>query len=212
MTRGAGVGQEWGAEQWGPVASWFAGALILAAVVVALRQAKIAQHESRRLYIARLIDHEASRSPLQTFYDRWVGVIQPPLFVALAILHGTDVYDAVSGINDGIAKMSNEETDGGFVDIRNAMFADALRRIGHRPVTTPLTDTSKDIIDRHNEHLQLLQQHFSLSREDVEKASARTGNARHDSLTPRPAQRRPTARRPVGAQPPGRGRPGRRRG
>jgi hypothetical protein len=51
----------WGAPQWGPVATWFAGAATLAAVVVALRQANIARRETKRLQLARLVDHEASR-------------------------------------------------------------------------------------------------------------------------------------------------------
>jgi hypothetical protein len=196
---GAGVGQEWGAEQWGPVAAWLAGAATLAAVVVALRQAGIAQrqamqtrHESMDLQVARLVDHEVSRRRecikavsdlwaalvgmtiefrsftdyldnlpsnfdgrlprlrdvppermgesyanelgrrFQTFFDRWVGVIQPPLFVALAILHDTKMYDALNGINDGIADMSKEDTEGGFVGIRKAIFADALQGVGRQ--------------------------------------------------------------------------------
>jgi hypothetical protein len=63
-----GLMGRWGAEQWGPVASWLAGALTLAAVVAALRQAGIAQQqagiaqrESMRLQGDRLVDHEVSR-------------------------------------------------------------------------------------------------------------------------------------------------------
>lgn len=58
---GVGVGQEWGAEQWGPVASWLSGALTLAAVIVALRQALLARRESMRLQRVRIVDHEVSR-------------------------------------------------------------------------------------------------------------------------------------------------------
>jgi hypothetical protein len=231
---GAGFGQEWGAEQWGPVAAWLSGAATLAAVVVALRQANIAlrqsrdaQREARRGQIDRLVDHEVSRrrecikahsdlwaavtgfaiefrsftdyldnlpptfnaslprsgAPaehqgepfadeigrrFETFYDRWLGVIQPPLFVCLAMLHATELYDAAKWINDAIAKMSNEDTEGGFVGIRKAMLPDAQHGIAHRPDTGPLTVMWHDILGRRNEHLRLLQQHFSLRREDVE--------------------------------------------
>jgi hypothetical protein len=221
---GAGVGQEWGAEQWGPVAAWFAGAATLAAVVVALRQANVARRESMDLQLARLMDHEVSRrrecikalgdlwaalagmtiefasftdyldnlprhfdpnrprtdsvpperlgEPLayemgrriQNFYDEWVQVIQPPLFVALALLHGTAMYGAVVGINDGIKKMSAEDTEGGFIDIRKAIVA------GHRPNTQPLTAMWRDILAKRSEHLRLAIQHFSLTREDVERS------------------------------------------
>lgn len=37
----------WGAEHWGPVASWFAGVATVAAVVVALRQANIAAKQAK---------------------------------------------------------------------------------------------------------------------------------------------------------------------
>jgi hypothetical protein len=87
-------------------------------------------------------------------------VIQPPLFVALALLHGSAMYDAVVGINDEIRKISIE----GFPEIRKAIVA------GHRPHTQPLTAMWHDIVGRRNEHLRLAQQHFSLTREDVERS------------------------------------------
>jgi hypothetical protein len=52
---------KWGAEQWGPVAAWFTGAATLTAVAVALRQADTARRETKRLQLARLVDHEVSR-------------------------------------------------------------------------------------------------------------------------------------------------------
>ena len=57
----SGFLNKWGANQWGPLAAWVAGAATLLAVVVALRQANIAQRESRDLQFARLVDHEVSR-------------------------------------------------------------------------------------------------------------------------------------------------------
>jgi hypothetical protein len=224
-----GLVSKWGAEQWGPVAAWVAGALTLFAVVVALRQANIARRESGDLHFARLVDHEVSRRRdcieavsdlwaalagiviefsaftdylinlpqdwqgsvprtdgvpperpgepfiyevgrrFQTFYNGWAGVVQPPLFVALAILHGTEMYDEVEAINDGIVKMSNEDTEGGFIAIREEIFADALQGIGHRPATARLTAMWQDIVGRRYEHLRLVQQHFDLTRKVVER-------------------------------------------
>jgi hypothetical protein len=223
---GAGVGQEWGAEQWGPVAAWLAGALTLVAVVVALRQAAQARREARDLQLARLVDHEVSRrrecidavgdlwgalvsrgieftlftnylgtlpqnfdvtaprtqnvsSPrgqigesygdeyrrrIEDFSNKWVQAVQPPLFVALALLHGTEVYRAVYEINDRIKKMYAEDTDGGFPAIGKVVLA------GHRPDTQPITAMWRDIIALRNEHLRLVIEHFSLKRDDVEKA------------------------------------------
>jgi hypothetical protein len=241
---GVGRGQQWGADQWGPVAAWLSGALTLAAVVVALlqsrtaqRQAAIAQQqadethrESMRLQRARLIDHEVSRRReciqavselwsalvgmvfefssftdylinlptsfngiltradgvpperpgepfineigrhFDTFYQRWIGAIQPSLFVALAVLYGTDMYDAMEKINDDIANMSKEDTEGGFIDIRKRIMPDPQHGLCHRPDTDRLTAMWQDIVGRRFAHLRLLQKHFSLARPDVENA------------------------------------------
>ena len=58
---GFGVGQQWGAPQWRPLAEWLAGAATFAAVVVALRESFRARRESMRAHLARLVDHEVSR-------------------------------------------------------------------------------------------------------------------------------------------------------
>ena len=66
---GAGVGQRVGARtNRGPVAAWLSGAVTLAALIVALRQANIAlsqsrdaQREARQGQMDRLVDHEVSR-------------------------------------------------------------------------------------------------------------------------------------------------------
>jgi hypothetical protein len=224
---GVGYGQQWGANQWGPVAAWLSGAATLAAVVVALRQADIARRESMDLQVARLVDHEVSRRReciqavsdlwaaivsmtiefrtftdwldnlpqsfagnrprtdgerpgepyyreierrFVTFYDRWAGIVQPPLFVALAVLYGTDMYGAVEGINDSIVKMSKEDTEGGFIGIRKQLIPDPQHGFCYRPDTDRLNAMWHDIGGRRYAHLQLMQKHFSLARDDVEKA------------------------------------------
>jgi hypothetical protein len=195
---GAGVGQEWGAEQWGPVAAWFAGAATLAAVVVALRQANIAQREARRGHLARLVDHEVSRrreciealanlwagiTGMQMEFAAWTGKVQtlpldsipeetrrfswewqnriePPLFVALLVLRGTALYDAVGEVNDKINEIKTE----GLEPIRQAV------KDRQRPDTKGITSMWKNITDRRDGHLTLARQHFSLTRKDVERS------------------------------------------
>lgn len=73
---GAGVGQGWGADQWGPVAGWFAGAATLAAVVVALRQANIARHAAMELQVARHVDHAISRRRecIEALANLWAAI------------------------------------------------------------------------------------------------------------------------------------------
>jgi hypothetical protein len=106
----------------------------------------------------------------ETFYASWFRAIQPPLFVALAVLYGTDMYDAVDGINGDIAKISKEETEGGLVDVRKALMPDPQHGLCHRPDIDRLTAMWQDIVGRRFAHLRLVQEHFSLKHEDVENA------------------------------------------
>jgi hypothetical protein len=197
---GAGVGQEWGAEQWGPVASWVASGATFAAVVVALRQAVLGQREARRGQLARLVDHEVSRrreciealanlwaaltgmqmefaawtgnlqtmpvdsirGELQRFSWEWQNKIERPLFVALLVLRGTDVYDAV----DDLAKKTDEIKTDGLEPIRQAI---RERRRPDAAAIEGITSMWKNVIDRRRAHLTLARQHFSLARTDVER-------------------------------------------
>jgi hypothetical protein len=67
---GVGYGQEWGAPQWGPLASWVAGALTFGAVVVALREAGRSQR-------AREVDYEISRRRecIEALADMWGAAV-----------------------------------------------------------------------------------------------------------------------------------------
>jgi hypothetical protein len=90
---GTGFGQQWGAEQWGPVAAWLSSALTLGAVIIALRQAAVAQRQaaiaqaqadiarrgSLQVQLDRLVDHELSRrreciDALSDLWGAFVGV------------------------------------------------------------------------------------------------------------------------------------------
>ena len=204
---GLGAGREWGAEQWGPVAVWLSGAVTLAAVVVALRQAALARHESMRLQLARLVDHEAGRRrecikalvdlwaafsrtnfefsffehtiynmpenfdpkrkrlpddvppdghvgelysdefirALGKFYSKWVEIIQPPLFSALAIFHGTELFAELNEINDKFLKLATEDSEGTFIDLGNKI------KSGKRPDTRTFSNRFGEIYARSEE-------------------------------------------------------------
>jgi hypothetical protein len=75
-------------------------------------------------------------------------------------------------IND-IAKMTKEDTEGGFPEIRNQLIPDPQHGWCYRPDTKPLTTMWHDILGRRYEHLLLVQKHFSLARDDVENALTR---------------------------------------
>lgn len=94
------------------------------------------------------------------FYSKWMETVEPPLFVALALLHGTALYEAVGQVNDGINKMRTE----GFPAIHRAVTS------GHRPDIEPLKAMWTDVAGRRDEQLRLSRQHFSLTRDDIEKS------------------------------------------
>src|SRR6202008_3724453 len=85
----------------------FAGAATLAAVVVALRQARIARRESTRLHLARLVDHEVSRrwECIKAFADLWAAFVG----IAIEFSSFTDylvdlapTFDGISPRDDGV--------------------------------------------------------------------------------------------------------------
>jgi hypothetical protein len=87
---GVGFGQGWGASQWGPLSAWLSSGLTFVAVVVALRQAAIAQ---RHAVVAqsqavdnlrsRLVDYELARrrENLKSLDSLWSGIEKLALFL-----------------------------------------------------------------------------------------------------------------------------------
>jgi hypothetical protein len=221
---GAGFGQGWGANQWGPVAAWLSGAATLAAVVVALRQASIAlrqsrdaQREARRGQVDRLVDHEVSRrrecidalsqlwgalvgmgiefltftqyldgvapqfdpnqqrtpsgvrggqtygdeivQHITDFAEKFTTRIQPPLFRAVLVLHGTPLESAVNQITAGNKTIG----DNGIPSVTSPIMQ------GRRPNTARITTMWHDLLRLRDGHLKLGLEHFSLAPEDVEE-------------------------------------------
>lgn len=84
---GVGYGQRWGAEQWGPLAAWVAGAATFGAVFVALREAARSQR-------AREIDHEignggsASRPSgiSGAGFSAWAAPLKPSLSIWMVLI------------------------------------------------------------------------------------------------------------------------------
>lgn len=100
------------------------------------------------------------REEIRKFSSQWQNRIEPPLFAALLVLRGTDLYEAVSEVNEKINEIKLQGLD----TIKDAVTA------GRRPNTQPITAMWDDIVGRRDSHLALARQHFSLEREDVEKS------------------------------------------
>ncbi|MGO9386195.1 MAG: hypothetical protein ACLP4W_30070 [Mycobacterium sp.] len=58
---------------------------------------------------------------------------------------------------------------GSFADIRKTIFGDVQGGIGRRPDTTAFITTWQTILAQREKHLELAQQHFSLTHKDVEE-------------------------------------------
>jgi hypothetical protein len=97
---------------------------------------------------------------IRDFAEKFTSKLQPPLFRALLVLRGTPLQTAVEKINDGITEVGRE----GLPTITRPIMQ------GHRPDTTPITKMCQDVLRRRDEHLKLAQEHFSLTRQDVEEA------------------------------------------
>jgi len=68
---GVGFGSAWGAEQWGPLAAWLAGAATFGAVIVALRVSscgRSARRHQRRGRRAGLRPYQHHRKPRRAGY------------------------------------------------------------------------------------------------------------------------------------------------
>ncbi len=102
---------------------------------------------------------------LRVFMTRWVEHVEPPLFVARALLHDTRLNAAVNQISADIKKINNE--------IVPAMTEVMISEYGRRPDTKPFDDAWKRLMSRRDEHLKLALEHFSLSLDDVQRAALR---------------------------------------
>lgn len=113
-------------------------------------------------------DPDATNQPLayeiqaqyETYIARWVETVEPPLFVALAMLKGTPLYEPLREFNTMLADFKNSEIKNLNDSVFNSM----------RPDTTSLSDAWKAILATRQQHLDLAQEHFSLNLADVEAA------------------------------------------
>ncbi len=113
-------------------------------------------------------DPDATDQPLafevgaqyETFIAKWTETVEPPLFVALALLKGTPLYEPLRELNLMLADYKREELP---------KLTATLPR-GQRPNTTSVRDTWNKILGTRQTHLDLAQEHFSLSLEDVQAA------------------------------------------
>jgi hypothetical protein len=108
---------------------------------------------------------EEIASRIMDFYTKWVQLVEPPLFVARALLQDTPLDAAMTQISGDIRKINNEVLP----PIRDATISEQ----GRRPDTEPFDAAWKELMNRRQEHLDLAREHFSLSLNKVEQAALR---------------------------------------
>lgn len=105
---------------------------------------------------------------IQNFFRRWTETIEPPLFVALALVYGTPVNDGVARINSGINEIRAERIP----QINTAVLA------GRRPDTKSLRENWNSVLALRSEHLSAARHDLSLALVDVERSLRRNGHPR----------------------------------
>jgi hypothetical protein len=116
-------------------------------------------------------DPDATDQPLafevgaqyETYLAKWTETVEPPLFVALALLKGTPLYEPLKQLNKMLADYKTQELPK----------LTATLHLGIRPDTTSVGEAWKAILATRQAHLDLAQEHFSLNLEDVEAATRR---------------------------------------
>lgn len=113
-------------------------------------------------------DPDATNQPLAfevsaqfaTFVAKWIETVEPPLFVALALLMGTPLYEPLRELNLMLTDYKRLELP---------KLTATLPR-GTRPDTTSVRDAWNEILGKRQAHLDLAQKYFSLNLEEVEAA------------------------------------------
>lgn len=95
-------------------------------------------------------------------YEKFVAIlvetVEPPLFVALAMLKGTPLYEPLRDLNQM------------FTNYKSVEMAALVAQPGFTPDTKSVREAWKAILAVRQQHLDLAQEHFSLNLADVEAA------------------------------------------
>lgn len=114
------------------------------------------------------VDPDATDQPLAfevgaqyaMYLAKWTETVEPPLFVALAMLKGTPLFEPLRELNKMLADYKTVELPRTTVTLP----------LGIRPDTTSLAESWSAILATRQAHLDLAQEHFSLDLADVEAA------------------------------------------
>lgn len=95
---------------------------------------------------------------VENFVSRWTELVEPPLFIALALLKNTPFDEPMKDINKGIRDLLEKE----LFDVLKVGI------VGQRPDITTLDQKWKALVRKREEHLNLTRKHFSLDLKSIE--------------------------------------------
>lgn len=109
---------------------------------------------------------------IKSFVNKWTEIVEPPLFVALALLKETPFDEPMKDVNARVRDLVEK-------DLPEVLKID---HVGHRPDISVLDRKWKELLRKREEHLNLTRTHFSLDLDVVESQIRR----RHRSPSERP--------------------------
>jgi hypothetical protein len=95
----------------------------------------------------------------ESFVAKWADTIEPRLFTALALLHGTPLDEPLRELNVKLAEVIRTQVP---------LLAEQFKE-GRRPDTSSMRAAWNDVAGRRQEHLDLARQHFGLALADVHR-------------------------------------------
>lgn len=93
-----------------------------------------------------------------SFFTKWGELVEPPLFVALALVKNTPIDEPMKEINTGIRDLMEKELP----KVMN------VEMMGRRPDITIFDQKWKTILRNREEHLNLARAHFAVDLKTVE--------------------------------------------
>jgi hypothetical protein len=97
---------------------------------------------------------------MQNFLGKWTELVEPPIFIALALLKDTPFDDPMIDVNTRIRDLLEKEL--------HKVLTSTVQAVGRRPDVTTLDRKWKELTGKREEHLNLTRKHFSLDLNKVE--------------------------------------------
>lgn len=103
------------------------------------------------------------RQRVEEFLTKWTSTVEPPLFMALALLQDTPLDQPIKDVTEAIRQITTDDLP----PINRALIA------GHRPDITVMNARWAELLRQRRAHLNLARLHFSLELDHVDASLSR---------------------------------------